>query len=157
MARLLSLNVGLARDITWQGKRVHTAIWRAPVHGRPNLRRLNIDGDANQQRRQVFRARSARVAGLAFLEARRRNSRNYPELYSRRTSGGACVRRFERSAPASSFARARSRHSSVLVPQARRTVPGGASSPPTPRFPSPCLVSENPKPRSAYRAAVSER
>jgi hypothetical protein len=46
MARLLSLNVGLARDITWQGKRVHTAIWRTPVHGRPILRRLNIDGDA---------------------------------------------------------------------------------------------------------------
>jgi hypothetical protein len=46
MARLLSLNVGLPRDITWQGKRVHTAIWRAPVHGRPILRRLNIDGDA---------------------------------------------------------------------------------------------------------------
>jgi ribosomal protein L34 len=154
MARLLSLNVGLARDITWQGKRVHTAIWRAPVHGRPNLRRLNIDGDANQQRRQVFRARSARVAGLAFLEARRRNSRNY---LADAPSGGACVRRFERSAPVSSFARARSRHSSVLVPQARRAVPGGASFPPTPRFPSPCLVSENPKPRSAYRAAVSER
>jgi hypothetical protein len=25
IARLLSLNVGLPRDITWQGKRVHTA------------------------------------------------------------------------------------------------------------------------------------
>ncbi len=29
MARLLSLNVGLARDITWQGKRVYTAIRQA--------------------------------------------------------------------------------------------------------------------------------
>jgi ribosomal protein L34 len=154
MARLLSLKVGLPRDITWQGKRVHATAWRAPVHGRPILRRLNIDSDANQQRRQVFRARSARVAGLAFLEARRRNSRNY---VADAPSGGACVRRFERSAPASSFARARSRHSSVLVPQARRAVPGGPSSSPTPRFPNPCLVSENPKPRSAYRAAVSER
>ena len=103
MARLLSLNVGLARDITWQGKRVHATIWRAPVHGRPILRRLNIDSDANQQRRQAFQARSAPVAGLAFLEARRRDSRNY---VADAPSGGACVRRFERSAPVSSFARA---------------------------------------------------
>lgn len=45
MARLLSVNVGLPRDITWQGKTVHTAIWKAPVQGRRMVRRLNIDGD----------------------------------------------------------------------------------------------------------------
>jgi ferredoxin-NADP reductase/MOSC domain-containing protein YiiM len=45
MARLLSVNVGLPRDIAWQGKTVHTAIWKAPVQGRRMARRLNIDGD----------------------------------------------------------------------------------------------------------------
>ena len=45
MARLLSINVGLPRDITWQGKAVHTAVWKAPVQGRRMVRRLNIDGD----------------------------------------------------------------------------------------------------------------
>jgi len=45
MARLLSVNVGLPRDLTWQGKTVHTAIWKVPVEGPRMVRRLNIDGD----------------------------------------------------------------------------------------------------------------
>jgi ferredoxin-NADP reductase/MOSC domain-containing protein YiiM/ferredoxin len=45
MARLLSVNVGLPRDVTWQGKTVHTGVWKAPVKGRRMVRRLNIDGD----------------------------------------------------------------------------------------------------------------
>jgi ferredoxin-NADP reductase/MOSC domain-containing protein YiiM len=45
MARLLSVNVGLPRDITWQGKTVHTGIWKAPVDGPRMVRRLNIDDD----------------------------------------------------------------------------------------------------------------
>ncbi len=45
MARLLSVNVGLPHDIAWHGTTVHTAIWKAPVHGRRMVRRLNIDGD----------------------------------------------------------------------------------------------------------------
>ncbi len=45
VARLLSVNVGLAKDIDWRGKTVHTAIWKEPVHGRRTVRRLNIDGD----------------------------------------------------------------------------------------------------------------
>src|SRR5271166_3146397 len=45
MPRLLSLNVGLPRDVAWRGKTVHTAIWKAPVQGRRMVRRLNIDGD----------------------------------------------------------------------------------------------------------------
>jgi ferredoxin-NADP reductase/MOSC domain-containing protein YiiM/ferredoxin len=45
MARLLSVNVGLPRDIEWQGKTVHTAIWKTPVQGRRMTRRLNVDGD----------------------------------------------------------------------------------------------------------------
>jgi MOSC domain-containing protein YiiM/ferredoxin-NADP reductase len=45
MPRLLSVNVGLPQDIAWQGKTVHTAVWKTPVHGRRMVRRLNIDGD----------------------------------------------------------------------------------------------------------------
>src|SRR5262249_27519304 len=45
MPRLLSVNVGLPRDIEWQGKIVHTAVWKASVKGRRMVRRLNIDGD----------------------------------------------------------------------------------------------------------------
>ncbi|UPK39409.1 MOSC domain-containing protein [Bradyrhizobium sp. 186] len=45
MARLLSLNVGLPRDVAWQGRTVHTGIWKAPVDGPRMVRRLNVDGD----------------------------------------------------------------------------------------------------------------
>jgi ferredoxin-NADP reductase/MOSC domain-containing protein YiiM len=45
MARLLSVNVGLPRDIEWKGRTVHTGIWKNPVHGRCRVRRLNLDGD----------------------------------------------------------------------------------------------------------------
>ncbi|HEX5303430.1 MAG TPA: MOSC and FAD-binding oxidoreductase domain-containing protein [Streptosporangiaceae bacterium] len=43
--RLLSVNVGLPRDVTWHGKTVHTGIWKSPVDGPSQVRRLNIDGD----------------------------------------------------------------------------------------------------------------
>jgi ferredoxin-NADP reductase/MOSC domain-containing protein YiiM len=45
MPVLLSVNVGLPRDVAWQGKTVHTGIWKEPVHGPVMVRRLNIDGD----------------------------------------------------------------------------------------------------------------
>jgi MOSC domain-containing protein YiiM/ferredoxin-NADP reductase len=45
MSRLLSVNVGLPRDVEWRGRTVHTAIWKAPVQGRCRVRRLNLDGD----------------------------------------------------------------------------------------------------------------
>jgi len=45
MAQLLSLNVGLPREVTWNGKSVRTAIWKSPVQGRRIVRKLNIDGD----------------------------------------------------------------------------------------------------------------
>ena len=45
MARLLSVNVGLPRDIAWKGRVVHTGIWKDPVAGRRRVRRLNLDGD----------------------------------------------------------------------------------------------------------------
>ena len=51
MARLLSVNVGLPRDILWNGKTVHTSIWKAPVEGRRTVRRLDIDGDVRTMRK----------------------------------------------------------------------------------------------------------
>jgi ferredoxin-NADP reductase/MOSC domain-containing protein YiiM len=45
MARLLSVNVGLPRDIAWKGRTVHTGVWKNPVQGRCRARRLNLDGD----------------------------------------------------------------------------------------------------------------
>jgi ferredoxin-NADP reductase/MOSC domain-containing protein YiiM len=61
MGRLLSVNVGLPRDVTWQGRTVHTAIWKAPVEGPCRARRLNLEGDGQGdlaghggERRAVF-------------------------------------------------------------------------------------------------------
>ncbi|MGA7240628.1 MAG: MOSC and FAD-binding oxidoreductase domain-containing protein [Bryobacteraceae bacterium] len=45
MPRLLSVNVGLPRDIAWRGRTVHTAVWKDAVRGRCRVGRLNIDGD----------------------------------------------------------------------------------------------------------------
>ncbi len=45
MVRLLSVNVGLPRDIAWKGRTVHTGIWKTPVGGRCRVGRLNLDGD----------------------------------------------------------------------------------------------------------------
>ena len=45
MARLLSVNVGLPHDVSWNGQTVHTGIWKFPVAGRRMVRKLNIDGD----------------------------------------------------------------------------------------------------------------
>lgn len=61
IGRLLSVNVGLPQDIIWEGKTVHTGIWKAPVTGPRMVRRLNIDGDGQGdlhghggERRAVF-------------------------------------------------------------------------------------------------------
>src|SRR5580692_6779870 len=42
---LLSVNVGLPRDVSWQGRTVRTAVWKRPADGPRQARRLNIDGD----------------------------------------------------------------------------------------------------------------
>ena len=42
---LLSVNVGLPRDVPWQGQTVHTGVWKHPVPGPAMARRLNLDGD----------------------------------------------------------------------------------------------------------------
>jgi ferredoxin-NADP reductase/MOSC domain-containing protein YiiM len=42
---LVSVNVGMPRDVDWHGKKVHTGIWKSPVTGPVMARRLNLDGD----------------------------------------------------------------------------------------------------------------
>src|SRR6266700_2419748 len=41
---LLSVNVGLPKNVAWQGKTVYTGAWKHPVDGPAMVRRLNIDG-----------------------------------------------------------------------------------------------------------------
>jgi ferredoxin-NADP reductase/MOSC domain-containing protein YiiM/ferredoxin len=42
---LVSVNVGKPKDVPWQGKTVHTGVWKNPVAGPQMVRQLNIDGD----------------------------------------------------------------------------------------------------------------
>ena len=42
---LLSVNVGLPKQVPWHGKTVYTGAWKEPVTGPRMVRRLNIDGD----------------------------------------------------------------------------------------------------------------
>src|SRR5947208_8660287 len=43
--RILSVNVGLPKQVTWQGKLVTTGIFKEPIEGPTTLRTLNLDGD----------------------------------------------------------------------------------------------------------------
>jgi ferredoxin-NADP reductase/MOSC domain-containing protein YiiM/ferredoxin len=45
MATLVSVNVGKPKDVSWNGRTVHTGIWKTPAQGAVTVRRLNIDGD----------------------------------------------------------------------------------------------------------------
>src|SRR5713101_4143567 len=43
--KLVSVNIGLPRQVTWRGRDTTTAIYKQPVEGRVALRKLNLDGD----------------------------------------------------------------------------------------------------------------
>lgn len=43
--KLISVNVGLPREVNWRGKTVRTSIWKEPVRGRVRVSRLNLAGD----------------------------------------------------------------------------------------------------------------
>jgi MOSC domain-containing protein YiiM len=43
--KLISVNVGMPREVVWRGERVSTGIYKEPVQGRIALRKLNLDGD----------------------------------------------------------------------------------------------------------------
>jgi ferredoxin-NADP reductase/MOSC domain-containing protein YiiM/ferredoxin len=42
---LLSVNVGLPKDVSWQGRTVFTGVFKDPVNGPRKVGRLNVDGD----------------------------------------------------------------------------------------------------------------
>ncbi|MGW7262162.1 MOSC domain-containing protein [Streptomyces sp. NPDC054842] len=50
MPSLLSVNVGMPQNVTWQGRTVRTGVWKYPVPGAAMVRRLNIDGDGQGDR-----------------------------------------------------------------------------------------------------------
>jgi MOSC domain-containing protein YiiM len=43
--KVLSVNVGLPRQVEWNGRTVRTSIFKAPVPGRVPVRKINLDGD----------------------------------------------------------------------------------------------------------------
>lgn len=43
--KLVSVNVGLSREVTWKGKTVSTGIFKEPINHRVMVRLLNLDGD----------------------------------------------------------------------------------------------------------------
>ena len=43
--KLLSVNVGLPREVEWDGRMIRTSIFKTPVHGRVPVRNLNVNGD----------------------------------------------------------------------------------------------------------------
>jgi MOSC domain-containing protein YiiM len=43
--KVISVNVGLPREVAWNGGRVTTGIFKSPVSGSVPVRRLNLDGD----------------------------------------------------------------------------------------------------------------
>jgi MOSC domain-containing protein YiiM len=42
--KILSINVGLPREVKWRGKAVRTSIFKAPVAGRVHVTKLNLRG-----------------------------------------------------------------------------------------------------------------
>jgi ferredoxin-NADP reductase/MOSC domain-containing protein YiiM len=48
--RLLSVNVGMPKDVPWQGKTVFTGVFKDAVTGPRRVRRLNVDGDGQGDR-----------------------------------------------------------------------------------------------------------
>ena len=44
--QIVSVNVGLPREVTWKGRTVTTGIFKEPVSERVIVRSLNLDGDA---------------------------------------------------------------------------------------------------------------
>ncbi len=43
--KIISVNVGLPREVAWKGKTVTTGIYKEPLPGSVNVRTLNLEGD----------------------------------------------------------------------------------------------------------------
>lgn len=51
LGRVVSVNVGQPRTVEWMGRTVTTSIWKYAVEGRVAVRGINVDGDAQADRR----------------------------------------------------------------------------------------------------------
>jgi hypothetical protein len=65
VAKLISVNVGLPKDIPWKNRTVYTGAWKTPVTGRRMVRRLNIDGTA----KATSRATAERTAPSSCINS----------------------------------------------------------------------------------------
>ena len=45
VGRLVSVNVGLPKDVSWQGRTVFTGVFKDPISGARRVGRLNVEGD----------------------------------------------------------------------------------------------------------------
>ena len=45
VGNVISVNVGLPREVIWKGRKITTGIFKEPVEGRVIVRTLNLDGD----------------------------------------------------------------------------------------------------------------
>src|SRR3954452_9120044 len=45
LGTLASVNVGMPKNVSWQGRTVFTGVFKSPVAGACRVRRLNLDGD----------------------------------------------------------------------------------------------------------------
>ena len=64
MPRVLSVNVGMVRDVAWRGRTVSTAIWKHAVEGRVAVRGVNLAGD-DQADRTVHGGRDKAIYAYA--------------------------------------------------------------------------------------------
>ena len=67
MVQLLSVNVGLPRDIAWKGRTVRTGIWKNPVHGRCRVGRLNLDGRRSRRLRRGTEVSSEPSSSIRWI------------------------------------------------------------------------------------------
>ena len=79
VGRLVSVNVGLPRDVAWQGRTVHTAVWKEPVErsadGAPPEHRRRWPGRPCRTRRRAARGVRLPARLLPLLGARARPRR----------------------------------------------------------------------------------
>ena len=66
LMKILSVNIGIPREVPFQGEVVTTGIFKDPVEGRVNLRTLNLDGDRQADRNSTWRERQ----GCLFISCR---------------------------------------------------------------------------------------
>ena len=117
MARLLSVNVGRPRDIEWQGRTVHTGIWKEPVRG-PFARRA-----AERRRRRTGRPGRPRRGAARGL---RLPARVVPLLGGASWAGRLRLRTVRRELHRRGLARRRGLHRRSL-PDRQRAVRGHAA------------------------------